>query len=1132
MIPVLYPSTETSFTTNGIGGLPDAISCVVTEQRNTQGGYWLEMDYPIDGLHYADIAPERIIYAAPFMGATPQPFRISRINRPINGIVHIEAPHISAQLQKITTSGTFTARSFTGITYDYAEAARDFGQTFPFWFSSDKTFTETQISFPEPTPFMDVLLGAEGSILDTFGGEYEWNGREVVLHDSRGVDSGLEIRYGVNMSDIEAETDAAELVTAVIPFWKGTVNDADVVVMGDMCTADNASAYAYVRCVPLDVTQQFELEQDEQPTAAQVTAKGQAFINSTGRKQLQMSIRVSYEPTTSGIGERRINLCDTVRVVYPDLGVSSISKVVETRFNVLTEQYDELTIGSIRNNIVDTIAGLISGGAITGGGGSSGGGGGSTAVTSVNGKTGAVVLNATDVGAMPSTYTAPVTSVNGMTGDVVVSGGGGAVDSVNGQTGVVVLTANDVGAVAAESGKGLSTNDFTTAEKTKLSGIATGAEVNVQADWNQTDSSADDFIKNKPTNMLPSYTSNDAWKKLRVNYNGSALEWAAESGIFYINESTLALDNGAKGSDITQALLSDFKSVYIVGNESYSDGVKFHIYLPLVDDAPTRDVESVSFYRPSANGIVVLNILAGQSVATKTVIPFGGSGSGNFVKITYNSNTAAVTHNGTAITGAQIKTLLDQQDAGAIMVDTNGDPDAVYKLKYIYSNGDVEFEGEFDDNIMNVLVASADSIGTLTITRKPQVYYYTDGTTVKSAVTNYAVTGQQIQNATIANGLAPIIYKLESSDYTTYEYHFFASHSGGLIFRTLDGKKQIFVGYNTSTATITQAAGWAANVLFYLDGTTVKYSGTNTAVTGSDVNAITIAVGIMPVIRQTINGIDYYFYFRIAHSGGLEFRLLDGTKDLSLSYNSSTATVTINYYAVTLNADGTVNTFDSALTYSAASSSVLNGTSKKLIVTWGNSIFTAEANEKLSGANGDIKFITDVEHDGIQRHMIFTLTSANALQTTLIETYARVPATVWEVADVTQGLIALNTNISSSLAWQLTGLNLAPFKRIKIYVKAGRKTGSLSADSSITPASIIEMSMDNRAKEDVSQNVFIGSSVVQNPNDPNRLGVITCAVSGDKTKFAVVRATTLYGTAATSNTDAYPYVFKIEGYYD
>lgn len=44
------------------------------------------------------------------------------------------------------------------------------------------------------------------------------------------------------------------------------------------------------------------------------------------------------------------------------------------------------------------------------------------------------------------------------------------------------------------------TNKFmTSAEKTKLSGIATGAEVNVQSDWNQTTTTADDYIKNKPT---------------------------------------------------------------------------------------------------------------------------------------------------------------------------------------------------------------------------------------------------------------------------------------------------------------------------------------------------------------------------------------------------------------------------------------------------------------------------------------------------------------------------------------------------------------------------------------------------------------------------------------------------------
>jgi len=53
-------------------------------------------------------------------------------------------------------------------------------------------------------------------------------------------------------------------------------------------------------------------------------------------------------------------------------------------------------------------------------------------------------------------------------------------------------------------GKDLSTNDYTNAEKSKLAGIAAGAEVNVQADWNQNDNTQDDYIKNKPEQMFAS----------------------------------------------------------------------------------------------------------------------------------------------------------------------------------------------------------------------------------------------------------------------------------------------------------------------------------------------------------------------------------------------------------------------------------------------------------------------------------------------------------------------------------------------------------------------------------------------------------------------------------------------------
>ena len=108
---------------------------------------------------------------------------------------------------------------------------------------------------------------------------------------------------------------------------------------------------------------------------------------------------------------------------------------------------------------------------------------------------------------------------------------------------------------------------------------------------------------------------------------------------------------------------------------------------------------------------------------------------------------------------------------------------------------------------------------------------------------------------------------------------------------------------------------------------------------------------------------------------------------------------------------------------------------------------------------------------------------------------------------------------------------MTPYKRVKIYTKAGKKTSGVGQDASNTPAVVLEMSLDSRAASPVGGH-FLGSAVGQKPNDPNRFFSVTCAISSDKTSFAVLRMSSIYGTAATGNSDVSGYVFKIEGYYD
>lgn len=360
MIPILYPATAKEFTSNGLGGLPHAVSCRVPEERNEAGSYYLEMEYPVTGLHYADLIAERIIRACPAPGMKPQPFRIRHISKPENGIVKIEAPHVSSELAGIVTHGKFPVYTVYGGFDTFKEISEGLGQPVPFTMTSDIDLFEVQhFDFSTPTSLMSVLLGTKGSFLDKIGGEYEWDEWNIILHKQRGMDRGFEIRQGVNLTGIEAETDTSSLVTAVLPYWKGKSGDDDVVVIGNLCVSANAQSYAYLRAEPLDVTSDIEVESGSVPTKAQVTAAGRAYISKTSLSEVSTSIKSSFTPTANAVGERPVYLCDTVRITHPDLQVSASAKVVGAVFNVLTERYESLTIGSLQQTVADQIAALI-----------------------------------------------------------------------------------------------------------------------------------------------------------------------------------------------------------------------------------------------------------------------------------------------------------------------------------------------------------------------------------------------------------------------------------------------------------------------------------------------------------------------------------------------------------------------------------------------------------------------------------------------------------------------------------------------------------------------------------------------------------------------------------------------------
>ena len=215
MIPILFEATETQFNTNGIGRLSDAISCQVEENLN--GLYELTMVYPITGQHYAAIEENRIILAEPFEGGDWQPFMIYRISRPLNGIVTINAEHISYLLNKIIIMPYSAGSCTQALSFLPNYAANDC----PFTFWSDISGATRGYVVRQPGGLRAALGGSEGSVLDTFGGEYEFDNWEVKLHSHRGTDNNVRITYGKNLTGLRASVNIGSTITGVMAYYQG-----------------------------------------------------------------------------------------------------------------------------------------------------------------------------------------------------------------------------------------------------------------------------------------------------------------------------------------------------------------------------------------------------------------------------------------------------------------------------------------------------------------------------------------------------------------------------------------------------------------------------------------------------------------------------------------------------------------------------------------------------------------------------------------------------------------------------------------------------------------------------------------------------------------------------------------------
>lgn len=366
MIPILYERDEIDFVSNGLGRLRDCISCVVTEERN--GVFEIEFQYPVDGHRFDQIVEGRIIAAEHDNSGDIQPFDIVGHTKPMNGIVTFRGVHISYRQNKIVAAGT----NINSISDAFAMLSAGLPSN-PFNYSTD-IISSAYMAAADGVPrtVRTLLGGIDGSILDTYGGEFKFDKFSVQLLKARGVERDFTIRYGVNLIDYNEETDYSESFKSVVAYWLGTDDQGkpDVVKTG-VISGDAETVTGRDETIALDLTDRFE----EKPTVAQVETAAQSYLQSSTPWLPAQTIEVDFISLRDTLEYEEFaplfdcGLCDTVRVVFPRYGMKGSYKIVKTEYDVLAERFSLLELGTLSVSLSEALG--ISSGLDTSKGGSS-----------------------------------------------------------------------------------------------------------------------------------------------------------------------------------------------------------------------------------------------------------------------------------------------------------------------------------------------------------------------------------------------------------------------------------------------------------------------------------------------------------------------------------------------------------------------------------------------------------------------------------------------------------------------------------------------------------------------------------------------------------------------------------------
>lgn len=386
MIPVLYEAKETRFRTFGLGEIADAYEVKVTRERN--GNYSLYIKYPLDGVFDSVFKEEMKIKSDAGRRTKWQTFEINRVLRNSKDHIEIFARHISMRTQDIAlkpfvSGASVDAESALGIWKENLVGDDKFDVK-----SDILTLGSFNWEIDKIGNARGALGGVAGSILDVYGGEYEFDNRTIILHKQMGRKAPTVLEYGRNIVSVEEERLLDGNYTSIYPFVRYTPQpkpqeeasgkphvgeheqpEEQLVTLPEfILDGQYLSLYAQRRIQMVDLSSHFNDDKNKkEPTVEEIRKLAQKYLKDNNVGAPKVSIEVDYIDLSQTLDYQdfrvmeEVELCDIVPLYYPKFGITTeTEKVVEIVYDVYTDSNHTIKLGTIGQSISKSLTGGVS----------------------------------------------------------------------------------------------------------------------------------------------------------------------------------------------------------------------------------------------------------------------------------------------------------------------------------------------------------------------------------------------------------------------------------------------------------------------------------------------------------------------------------------------------------------------------------------------------------------------------------------------------------------------------------------------------------------------------------------------------------------------------------------------------